>query len=243
MAEKAAVNLFREGIAKPAEVQALILCTQTPDYALPGTSSLLHDRLHLSPRYLAFDFNQGCTGLIYGLFVAGTIIHFGQIDNALVIFSEAYSKWCHPMEKSVTTIFGDGAAAVFLTRSEHGSGIGPFVRGTDKTDFSNLTVPVSGSHLLGRPTTSYKDTRYNSGNIRTATNLFMNSPELIRFAIDTVPDLVTDLLNKAGVTMQNIDKFVFHQANKFMLRQLREIIGVAEDKMIYEMEETGNTDG
>ena len=71
----------------------------------------------------------------------------------------------------------------------------------------------------------------------------MNSPELIRFAIDTVPDLVTDLLNKAGVTMQNIDKFVFHQANKFMLRQLREIIGVAEDKMIYEMEETGNTDG
>ncbi len=223
------------------QVDALILCTQTPDYALPGTSSLLHKRLNLSSHCLTFDFNHGCTGFIYGLSIAGSMIHSGLIENAIAIFAESYSRWCHPLDKSVSTIFGDGAAAVYLTKTVREKGVGPFLFGTDGEGFMNLTVPQSGAHLKisnGKGIEEEKDT---SGNIRTPLNLLMNGPELFRFAISTVPDAITDLLKKASLQLEDIDKFVFHQANKFMLENLRKISGIPLEKMIYGIEDTGNT--
>ena len=241
LAVNAALELFKKGDVCPEEIELMVLCTQTPDYALPATSSLVHERLSLSRSCATFDFNQGCTGFIYGLSIAGSMIHSGLATKVLIITSETYSRWCHPMDKSVTTIFGDGAAAIYLRSIENESGIGPFLFGTDGKGFKNLIVPSSGSHGMKHNNEKMSEFRDESGNVRTSSNLYMNGPELFRFAISTVPPLVRDLLCVARKNMDNIDKFIFHQANLYMLQNIQRMLKIPDEKMIYEIEDTGNT--
>ena len=241
LAVNAALKLFKRGFVNPKEIDTLILCTQTPDYALPSTSVLVHERLGLSKSCATFDFNQGCTGFIYGLYIAGNMIHSGSSVNVLLITSETYSIWCHPMDKSVTTIFGDGAAAVYLRHAKGEDGIGPFVFGTDGKGFNNLVVPLSGSHGLLHGNDPIQEVVDESGNIRTSRNLYMNGPELFRFAMSTVPPMIEEVLSAAEENIENIDRFVFHQANSYMLKNLQRTIKIPDHKMIYEMENIGNT--
>lgn len=196
LAVKAAENLFSEGTASRDEIDVLIVCTQTPDFSLPCTAALVHKRLGLPEQCMTFDFNHGCTGFIYGLSIAGSLVQSGQGQKVLLITSETYSRWCHPDDKSVTTIFGDGAAAVCIESDKQGPGIGPFLFGSDGRGFNQLNVPVSGAHALNVKRSSLEAVVDKSGNTRTAANLYMNGPELFRFAISSVPRLVSNLLRR-----------------------------------------------
>jgi len=239
LAEKAVKKLFEQKMVKPLDVQAIILCTQSPDYALPSTACILQERLGLTRQCLAFDFNQGCSGFIYGLMLAGAMIHSGIVDNALLITAETYSRWCHPMDKSVTTIFGDGAAATYLNHSKK-TCLGPFVFGTDGRGFKNLFIPSSGSHKK-RVAPRVCETSDSSGNVRSDDKLYMNGPELFRFGMTVVPGMVNEILSKTDKTIKDIDKFVFHQASRYMLKNIQNKVGIPNNKMVYEMEHTGNT--
>jgi 3-oxoacyl-[acyl-carrier-protein] synthase-3 len=241
MAAKAALKLFATSTIRPEDIEILVLCTQTPDYALPGSSYLVHKKLGLSSKCVVFDFNQGCTGFVYGLFIVGSMVHSGFAKNALLITAEAYSKWCHPMDKSVTTLFGDGAAAIHIDAAHADERMGPFLFGSDGSGFYHLTVPSSGSHRLSETDQQRSEVTDDSGNTRTLNNLFMNGPELFRFATSMVPALVRDLLNAADFDMNHIDKFVFHQANMFMLKNLQTTLKIPDEKMIFEIEDIGNT--
>ncbi len=241
LAVNAALNLFKKGYINPVEIETLVLCTQTPDYALPGSSYIVHERLGLSKKCITFDFNQGCTGFVYGLFIVGNMIHSGCLKNALLITSETYSRWYHTLDKSVTTIFGDGAAAIYIRSTKDTHGIGPFIFGTDGKGFKNLTVPYSGSHKSSHKNDELKEFIDESGNVRTLANLFMNGPELFRFAISTVPSMVENLLSISKESIEKIDKFVFHQANSYMLKNIQKILDIPDHKMIYEIENVGNT--
>ena len=241
LAANAAKLLFENSNVKSEEIDALIICTQTPDYSLPATSSLVHKSLGLPAKCLTFDFNQGCTGFVYGLAIAGSMIHSGLVKNVLLITAETYSRWCHPMDKSVSTIFGDGAAAIHLCSSDIGLGLGPFLFGTDGSGFYNLIVPSSGSHRLEESENANNECIDGSGNIRTPSNLYMNGPELFRFAISAVPDVVNDILKKSEKSHSDIDKYVFHQANQYMLKMIQKKLDIPNDKMIIEIDETGNT--
>ncbi len=241
LAVNAAKELFKKGIVSPEEIDALILCTQTPDYALPASSFLVHERLGLPKKCATLDFNQGCSGFVYGLSIVGSMINSRLIKKALLITSEAYSKWCHPMDKSVSTIFGDGAAAVYIRAIEKEQGVGPFLFGTDGKGFKNLTVPFSGSHKIKTDDNKLIETKDLSGNIRSPENLYMNGPELFRFAITEVPNLVEGIFQVAGINMSNVDKFVFHQANLYMLKSIQKRLNIPHKKMIYEIEDIGNT--
>lgn len=241
LAVKAAQKLFEKGAVSPQEIEILALCTQTPDYAFPATAYLVQERLSLPERCLVFDFNQGCTGFISGLSIVGSMLHAGFARKALLITSETYSRWCHPMDKGVTTIFGDGAAAVYLRMGFHEGGIGPFWFGTDGKGFKHLTVPVSGAHQFPYATQAYKEQKDNSGNVRTALNLYMNGPELFRFAINTVPSMVRNILSMAKKEMNDIDKFIFHQANAYILRNIQRKLAIPDKKMIYDLKDIGNT--
>lgn len=241
LAVQAAEKLFAAGVADREEIEALIVCTQTPDHAIPCTAALIHKQLRLQPQCMAFDFNHGCTGFIYGLSIAGSLIHSGQAGKVLLVTADTYSRWCHPDDKSVTTIFGDGAAAVCVEADDLGPGIGPFIFGTDGRGYGKLTVPISGAHAIGVATPSLEPVTDKSGNIRTEANLYMNGPELFRFAITSVPKLVHSLLRAAGTSMTDIDAFIFHQANGFMLQNIQKKLKIPDEKMIYGFEEVGNT--
>ena len=240
MAEKACNKLFEENDIKPEEIDFILLCTQTPDYLLPTTACILQHRLNIPVTCGALDFNLGCSGFVYGLGLAKSLIISGIAKNILLVTSEAYSKHINDLDKSTRTVFGDAATAVLVSSDENKVGIEQFVFGTDGSGAENLIIP-SGGTRMPRTTETAKDQVDEAGNTRSQDNLYMNGPEIFNFTIKAVPKLVNDLLDCNGYSGDQIDYFVFHQANKYMLDYLRRKIKIPEDKFYINMADTGNT--
>ena len=237
----AAQTLFEKMSCSPAEIDFLLFCTQSPDYFLPTTACLVQDRLGLRTDCGAIDFNQGCSGYVYGLGLAKSLIESGTATNVLLITAETYSKFINPRDRSVRTIFGDGAAATLLTAMESEKElVGPFVFGTDGRGAQDLIVPAGG---MRHPVDSEQslDREDSSGNWRSDRNLFMNGLEIFNFTLTTVPKVLELLLHKSGRRNDEVDRFFFHQANKFMLDRLRAKMKIPEEKFWLDMTDCGNT--
>jgi 3-oxoacyl-[acyl-carrier-protein] synthase III len=237
----AAKKLFRSGVCSPGDIDYLLLCTQSPDYFLPPTACLVQERLGLPTSAGALDFNLGCSGFVYGLSLAKGLIETGQCRRVLLITAETYSKFLHPLDKSVRAIFGDAAAAT-LVEAVPGEDVllGPFVFGTDGRGAGNLIVPAGGMRTP-KTTETAVAAEAESGNWRAADNLFMDGPKIFEFTMRVIPDCVRRLLEKSGKTMEQIDRFVFHQANRFMLEHLRKKLGIASERFPLDLESCGNT--
>ncbi|MGI6774342.1 3-oxoacyl-ACP synthase III family protein [Acetomicrobium sp.] len=241
LAVRAAEKLFSESGFPKDKIDFLLLCTQSPDYFLPTTACIVQDILGLPTSCGAFDFNLGCSGFVYGLAITKGLIAGGMAKNVLLLTVETYTKYIHPKDKSVRTIFGDGAAATLITHEEGDPcKIGEFVFGTDGKGASNLIVPA-GAMAMPKSEETAKERVDEQGNVRSLNNLYMNGPEIFNFTLDIVPDTVKSLLAKAKLSMDDIDLFVFHQANKFMLDSLRDKIGIPDEKFYLNMEDKGNT--
>lgn len=239
---KAAEKIFESGVCKPKDIDFLLFCTQSPDYFLPTSACIMQDRLGISSSTGALDFNLGCSGFIYGLGLAKALIETNQARNILIITAETYSKFIDSKDRSVRILFGDAGAATLIqgTKSIKADILGPFIYGTDGSGFQNLIVPAGGMRRrydrLTRP--DFEDKK---DNVRSEGDLYMNGPELFNFSLKRVPEAVDKILKKAGKTKEDIDFFVFHQANKYMLNHLRKQIGISEEKFIIAIEDTGNT--
>lgn len=241
MAFQAAQNLFSQGVIAASEVDFLILCTQAPDYILPTTACVLQNRLGISTASGALDINLGCSGFVYGLSLAKGLIETGAAKCVLLLTADTYSKYIHPMDKSVRTLFGDGAAATaIVAESTENEAIGPFVFGTDGAGAKNLIVETGMSRVPKTAQTLIESVD-GSGNVRSRDNLYMNGAEVMSFSLKEVPRAIDALLAKAGENKDSIDKFVLHQANKFMLEALQKKIKAGPDKVPILVENCGNT--
>lgn len=242
MAVKAAEALFAAEQQKKSrdKVDFLLLCTQSPDYCLPTTACIVQKALGLKDSIGALDFNLGCSGYIYGLQMAYSLISAGQARNVLLITSEKYSKYIHPQDKSTRTIFGDAASATLISAEDGCAILDSFDVGTDGSGSQNLIVPAGGDALPISDETGAEKTD-EGGNIRSLNNIYMNGPEIFTFTLDAVPLTVGRLLDKVSLPMDDIDFFVLHQANKFMLETLRIRMNIPEEKFLIDMEEYGNT--
>jgi len=240
LAEKVALKLFQKNKDLSDKIDFIVLCTQSPDYFLPTSACILQERLKLSTNCGAFDFNLGCSGFVYGLAIAKGLILSGCSSNTLLIMADTYSKFIHPFDKSTRTIFGDGAAAVWVGRSEGTESLLEFVFGTDGAGANNFIVPAGGMRCPHTENTSLEITDL-QGNKRSKNNMYMNGTEIANFMMKTVPELVEDSLNKNNLKKEEIDYFIFHQANKYILEKLREKIKIPEDKFHINMENIGNT--
>jgi 3-oxoacyl-[acyl-carrier-protein] synthase-3 len=233
-------KLFAAGACHPEDIDFLLLCTQSPDYFLPTTACVMQDRLGIPRSAGALDFNLGCSGYVFGLGLAKGLLETGQARNLLLVTAETYSKFIHPGDRSVRTIFGDAAAATLVRAAEgEGPAIGPFVYGTDGAGACNLIVPRGGlrtPHPDPAPAAEDGD-----GNVRSEDNLYMSGPEIFSFTLRTIPKCVHDLLEVAGKRLEDIDLFVFHQANRFMLNHLRKRLGIPEERFFLSFEQYGNT--
>lgn len=227
----AARKLLENHSIEPKDVDFLILFTQSPDYNLPTTACILQDRLEIPKSAGAFDINLGCSAFIYGLAVAKSLINSSIAKNVLLITSETYSKYINPKDKSVVSIFGDGAAAALISYTE-ASLIKEFDLGTDGSGAEHLIVSSSGMRSR-RTEKDYQDDSLDS--------LYMNGPEIFNFTIDIVPKSIDNVLKKNNLTLNDIDFFVFHQANSYMLNHLRKKCSIPEDKFFINMIDTGNT--
>ncbi|MHB0896052.1 MAG: 3-oxoacyl-ACP synthase III family protein [Spirochaetales bacterium] len=237
LAERAAKKLFESGATSPQNIDFILLATQSPDYFLPTTACILQDKLGIPQTAGALDFNLGCSAFIYGLAIAKSLINTGIAKNVLLITAETYTKYINPLDKSNRTIFGDGAAATLVCNDGHS--IGDFDLGTDGSGKDFLIVPA-GAHKLVRSVVTAKEFEEN-GSIRSQNNLFMNGPEVFNFSIRVVPESIRKILDKHKLDLQDIDLFVFHQANKFMLDFLRKKMKIPENKFYIDMQDIGNT--
>jgi 3-oxoacyl-[acyl-carrier-protein] synthase-3 len=244
LAAKAAERLIAAGAVRRSEVDYVLFCTQSPDHFLPATACLLQDRLGLPTACGALDFNHGCTGYVAGLSLAKGLVASGQALCVLLLTGETYSKFVHPRDRSVCTLFGDGASATVIRASEdtvpHAAGIGEFVFGTDGSGGKQLIVKA-GAARLPRSTETARELTDADGNVRTDDHLYMNGRDLFRFAIQTVPRAVAALQAKSGLRDGDIDFVILHQANRLMLDELVKRIPFGRDRVPYEFADVGNT--
>jgi 3-oxoacyl-[acyl-carrier-protein] synthase-3 len=237
MAVAAAEKLFEEYKIDRSSIDFVLLCTQSPDYFLPASSCTIQSRLGLRTETGALDFNQGCSGYIYGLSLAKGLIMAGISKNVLFITSETYSKFIHPRDKSNRTIFGDAAAATLIS-DEGFAEIMEFSLGTDGRGADNLIVR-SGAMRVRTPV---EDLTFDEGgNPVCSDNLFMNGTEILNFTLEIVPELVERVLQANSILQDDIDLFVFHQANRYMLEFLRKKLKIGSDKFYYYLDKVGNT--
>ena len=237
LAVKAAQKLFAENSINPSSIDFILLCTQSPDYFLPTSACIIQDRLGIPVRSGALDFNLGCSGFVYGLAMAKGLILGGIAKNVLLLTSETYSKFIHPRDKSNRTIFGDAAAATLISDSGFAE-ILNFSLGTDGRGAEKLIVKTGGMRCPVQTSDIHFD---ESGNPVSSDHLFMDGTEIFNFTLEMVPELTVDTLKVNFVVKEDIDLFVFHQANTYMLNFLRKKIQIPEDKFYYYMEKVGNT--
>ena len=237
MAEKAARKLFEEYQIDPKSIDFLMLCTQSPDYFLPSTACILQDRLGIPTSAGAFDYNLGCSGCVYGMAMAKGLISAGIAKNILLLTAETYNKYLHPMDKSNRSIFGDGAAACLISTDGFAK-IGEFSLGTDGSGANNLIVK-SGSARCKNITGKFEEDE--EGHIWYDDYLYMNGGKIFNFTLEAVPIMMNEILEKNHLQREQIDYYVFHQANKFMLNTIRKVCVIPKDKFYVNLLTTGNT--
>lgn len=233
LAVKAAEKLFAENDIDRDSIDFVLLCTQTPDYPLPTTSCLIQDRLGLKTSCGALDFNLGCSGYVYGMAMADGLIQSGVAKNILLLTSETYSKYIDDEDRSLRTIFGDGAAATLVSAAEQKS-IWGFQFGSDGSGADMLIVGDGGGRCIDDAIQPRHRKRWKS-------RLYMDGPSLINFTVDAVPRLIDEILSTNGMTMDDISQFLMHQATWKMLDQLRSRMDLAPERVPIELADVGNT--
>ena len=207
-------------------VDALIFCTQSPDWLLPATACALQQRLGLGTTCAAFDLNQGCSGYVYALGLATALITSDQAARVLVLTADTYTRFCDPADRTTVPLFGDAGTATIVgagSGTSTSGGIGPFVYGTDGSGAADLVYHASAC----RP---HAD-RW----------LRMDGAKVFAFAMRRVPEVVAAVLGKAGLQDSDIDLYVLHQANRFLIDALAARLGVNQERLAIHLEEVGNT--
>lgn len=233
LAVAAAEKLFAEYDIDRSSVDFLLLCTQTPDYPLPTTACLVQDRLGLPKSIGALDFNLGCSGFVYGLALADGLIRSEAARRVLLITSETYSKYIDGGDRSLRTIFGDGAAATLIDAASSPS-LGTFAFGTDGSGGDTLMVGSGGARPEGTGLHPRKRQRWGS-------RLYMDGPEIVKFTLDVVPTMVERLLSQAGWSRDDLQFYLLHQATSFLLEQLRARLNITLEQAPLALAEYGNT--
>jgi 3-oxoacyl-[acyl-carrier-protein] synthase III len=225
IAFKAAEKLLQKNEIDRSSIGLLMLCTQNPDYRLPTTACILQHKLKLPISTIAFDINLGCSGFTYGMSIAGNFIRTGIVRNALIIMADEYSKIINYKDKNTAALFGDAASAILLTSCEPHFGVVDQNYGTDGSGAEHLIL-------------------YNSGTAKDPTKgpwLFMNGRKIIEFSMGVVMKSVVEILKKNRLKVTDVDYFIFHQANQFMLHKIQKELKIPPESMVIDMKFIGNT--
>lgn len=214
------------------EIDYLIFCSECFDYIAPASACILQDRLNLPTSIGAFDLPYGCSGYVYGLGLSNALITSGMARNVLFITADTSTKTIAKDNFELRSLFSDIATATYVSTAQNSSTNQWFEFGTDGKGHTNLLVDYSGF-------------RNREANPAPAAlphgELKMNSLEIFRFAIASVPKLVTSLLAKYSYTPQDIDLFVFHQASYYLLEIIRRKINAPKEKFYINLENFGNS--
>ena len=235
----AARKLLSDLSWEPSTIDGLVFVTQTPDYRLPATSCVMQDELGISTDCAAFDVNLGCSGYVYGLWIAGNLMTSGCMKRLLLLAGDTTSKCFSPEDRSTAMLFGDAGTATALEYDEKAPEMA-FILGTDGGGKQNLIIPSGGYRERSTPESLARVTQPDGG-IRSKEDVYMDGGEIFNFTIRRVPALVKTLLESAGAVITDLDYVVFHQANEFIMRHLAKKLKLAPSQVPMSIGKYGNT--
>ncbi len=206
------------------------LVTQTPDYFMPSSSCLLQERLGLSTECAAYDLGLGCSGYVYGLWLAALMLQAGGLRRVLLLHGETPTLYADEADRSVSLLFGDAGSATALERQDTPDARWTFVLRTDGSGAEHLIVRGGGFRDRFCPD-------------RRRHYVAMDGAEVFNFTIREVPPLIEDTLKAAGCSPDDVDYYVFHQSNRFIIRHLMTKCGMPADKVPMTLDRYGNTVG
>ena len=218
LCRSAARELMQRLELESESIDALLCVTQTPDYAQPCNAAVLHGQLGLDKECAALDINLGCSGYVYGLWMAHMMVANGGCRRVLLLAGDTISRITHPRDRAVAPLFGDGGSATLI---EHAKEESPawFSLHTDGSGYDKLIVPAGGFRQPISPETRV-ESMDEEGNIRCPENLCMDGAEVFNFSIQVEPASVREVLEYARLELESIDHFVFHQANRYILSNI-----------------------
>lgn len=226
----AAKRLMKKLGWDPSSIDALIFITQTPDYAVPTTACVLQHRLGLSEDCIAFDVNLGCSAYVYGVWLAGTMISTQNLNRVLLLVGDTSNFGINPNDSATAMIFGDGGSATAFEKSE-GKNMKYFLK-TKGSGFKAIIVPAGHARSRGRSNTQTSDYE-----------LSMNGSEVFSFTITDVPRAINNFMSQYNIDKNDVDMYVFHQANLFILKHLAKKLKISMEKLPVSIDRYGNTSG
>lgn len=225
-----------------SSVDAIIMVTQTPDYPSPATACLVQNRMGLGKHVAAFDINLGCSGYTYGLWVVASLLQNGGMKRAILLAGDTVSRGASPYDRSVVPLFGDGGSATALELAPDAPPL-VFEMGTDGAGAIHLhTLAGGGKHPVKEPDHVIAERR--DGIARANLHTYMNGAEVLTFAILNVPGMIAALRAAVGWTEADVDFYVFHQASRFMLKNIGRCLRLPaadNNKLVIALEGYGNT--
>jgi len=224
LAATAARRLIDAGACDAQAIDALLVCTQTPDHLIPGVSSRVHGVLGLQKACSAVDLNQGCSGFIYGLQLAAGLLHSGGATKALLVNADCYSRLIRPEDYTTRVLFGDAAAASLLSTKPGGLRLDYLRCYSDGSGYDAFVARNSALQVDAEPR-----------------GIHMDGPGILNFALSVVPEAVEHALAETGLRREDIRFFAFHQANSFVLSKLAQKLRLPAAQVPDQCAELGNT--
>lgn len=225
---QSAVDIFHQLDVDKRDVEALLFVTQSPDYRAPSTAIVMQERLGLSVDTLAYDINLGCSGFVYGLFTAFSFIQSG-LKKVLLLVGDVASSLTGKSDKTLAPLMGDAGSAILIDRVENQKSY--FVMHSDGSGYHHLIIPGGGCRKPYRRSVLAEDRGTEDTGLRSDMDMYMNGGEIFNFSIKVVPKLFQELFEFAGVTEKEIDYFVLHQPNKYILQNISKRLGLDEEKI------------
>ncbi|MEZ7885590.1 MAG: ketoacyl-ACP synthase III [Bacteroidales bacterium] len=233
----AAENLIEEGNICRNSIDGLVFVSQTPDYILPATSIILQDRLGLKQDTVCIDIHYGCSGYIYGVLQAALWINSGLCKTVLVLAGDTTSRMINNQDKSLRMVFGDSGTATLITQGVDNIGFNIM---SDGSGYDKLIIPAGGFRKPQSNQTS--QIKYDvDGNGRTENDLFMDGAAIFNFAISNVHNNINELIEFMSWDKQDVNKYILHQANNFMVDYVRKKLKVEKELVPIDVKDFGNT--
>lgn len=230
MATKAAQAALEVARLSPTDLDLIIVATATPDHLFPATACLVQDALG-ADQAAAFDLSAGCSGFVYAVAVAAHMLEAGACRTALVIGAETLSRITDWSDRNTCVLFGDGAGAVVLEAAQNEGGVLSTVLGADGSGAGLLQLPAGGSRLPASHRTVAEHLHY----------LRMEGREVFRFAVRTIPDATRQVLQRAGLTLDQVDLLIPHQANQRIIDAAARALGLPSEQVYTNVDRYGNT--
>ncbi len=238
---KSACEIFDKANISRDEIDMVIFVSQTPDYKLPGTSIILQNSLGLKKSTIVYDVNMSCSGFIHGLLMAYSFLNQPGINAILLMVGETLSKMISPRDKGTGLLLGDaGVAAVIERGDQYKESF--FSMNTDGAYVDYVKIPAGGNKIMSTKET-LKMQKYEDGSIRSLEQIIMVGADVFSFAISELPKDIKRLLEFAGIAINEIDKYAFHQANNFMTNHIIKRVKADPTKLLHSIHKYGNTAG